>query len=367
MIMNKNINIALVGIGNCSASLIMGLEYYKNVKSTKERIIGLMHNFIGKYVISDIKPIIGFDVDRRKIGKDISEAIFQIPNNTKKFCDIQYQNCLIMKGPILDGVADHMRPYFQVADNQKELSKEDIISTLKNKNIHIIINYAPVGSQKLTEFWANIALESGCAFLNCIPVFIASNPKWSERFRQTNLPIIGDDIKSQCGSTIVNRSLVQMIQDRGGKIVNSWQSNFGGNTDFLNMSSQDRLESKKISKTESISSLIPDNHDQPYVYAGPSGYIQCLNDNKISHMKIDFKIFGDIDCSVDIKLSVEDSPNSAGCVIDCIRLAKIALDRKIGGPLIGPSAYYMKHPARQYSDNIAYQMVEEFINGDREN
>ncbi len=364
--MNK-IKVCIIGVGNCAASLVMGLSYYNNM-GIKENVYGLMHEEIGGYRPYNIEVVASFDVDRRKVGKDLSDAIFSQPNNTKKFSDVPFQNVKVMKGPILDGVSDSMQQWFQVDENQKELSKDEIFSVLEDTNTEIIINYTPVGSQKLTEFWANVALESKCALVNAIPVFISSNGYWAEKFEQANIPIIGDDVKSMVGSTIVNRTLVQMIEDRGGKIDNSWQLNVGGNTDFRNMIDISRLESKKISKTESVKSLIPEkDRENTYVYAGPNGVIDCLNDHKISYMRIDFRIFGNINCSIDLKLSVEDSPNSAGIVIDAIRVAKLALDRKIGGPLIGPSAWMMKHPPIQYKDDIAYQMVEEFINQNSKN
>lgn len=357
--MNNKINVCIVGCGNCANSLLQGLVYYKSITNKNEPAPGLMHNVLGTYLISDIKVVAGFDVDFRKVGKDISNAIFSQPNNTKKFSDVSFLNVDVIKGPVLDGIADHMHNYFQIDENQKELPKDEIISTLKERNTNIIINYLPVGSQRSTEFWASIALESNCAFINAIPQFIASDLKWAEKFRQANLPIIGDDVKSQLGSTIVNRALIQLIIDRGGKIDDSHQINVGGNTDFANMLDQSRLESKKISKTESVKTLIPYNVD---VYAGPNGYISHLKDNKISHMRIDFRIFGDVPCSIDCKLSVEDSPNSSGCIIDAIRIAKIGLDKEIGGPLIGPSAWLMKHPPIQYSDDVAHRLTEDFIN-----
>lgn len=357
--MNK-IKIAIVGMGNCASSLIQGIEYYKNI-TDNEYIPGLMHNNLGGYKISDIKIVAGFDVDKRKIGTDISNAIFEKPNNTKKFSDVPILNVIVNKGPVLDGVAAHMKYDFQVDDKQRELSTHDIVSILKETEAQIIISYLPVGSQLATEFWAQVAIDARCAFINAIPQFIASNNEWADIFKRAGLPIIGDDIKSEVGATIVNRALVQTLIDRGAAIDNSWQLNIGGNTDFKNMLDPSRLVSKKISKTESISTLI--SNEKSYVYAGPNGHINCLNDNKISFMRIDFRIFGNIKCSLDIKLSVEDSPDSGGVMVDAIRIAKIAIDRKIGGTLLGPSAWMMKHPAVQYPDNIAKQMTEDFIKG----
>lgn len=359
----SKIKIAIIGCGNCASSIIQGLEYYKNVKDTDEFIPGLMHKSLGGYDIKDVHIVAAFDVDKRKIGKDISIAIFSEPNCTKKFSDVPFQNVEVMKGPILDGIADHMRPYFQVDESQNELSRDKILDVLKQSGTDILISYLPVGSQKATEFWAQIAIDSGCAFINAIPVFIASNKEWSKKFEDAGLPLLGDDIKSQVGSTITNRYLVQMLIDRGAKIDSMFQTNFGGNTDFRNMTDPSRLISKKISKTESISSLITASSDpKPYVYAGPNGCIDSLHDNKISYMRIDFRIFGNISASIDIKLSVEDSPNSGGVMVDAIRIAKIALDRYIGGVLIGPSAWIFKRPLIQFRDDIAKQMTEDFIN-----
>ncbi len=356
----KKIRCCIVGVGNCASSIVQGLSYYENITDNEKTIPGLTHPMLGGYCPSDIQIVACFDIDKRKVGKDLSEAIFAEPNCTKIFCTVPFLNVEVMKTPVLDGMAPHMKNYFQVDETQRELTKDEILIILKETQTQIIISYLPVGSQLATEFWAQMALDSNIGFINCIPVFIASDPIWADKFKQANIPIIGDDAKSQCGSTIVNRSLVQMIQDRGGKIVNSWQTNFGGNTDFLNMTSENRLKSKKISKTQSISSLLPDNNN--YIYAGPNGFIQCLSDNKISYMRIDFKIFGDVDCHLDIKLDVEDSPNSSGVIIDAIRIVKTAIDRGIGGVLIGPSAWIMKHPIKQFDDNTARQMTEDFIN-----
>lgn len=366
---NNKIKIAIVGIGGCASSLVQGLEYYKNIVDNEKKISGLMHPVLGKYKISDISIVAAFDIDRRKVERSLGRAIFVEPNCTKNIWkEYQFSNdvneVIVQKSPVLDGVADHMKSFFQVDKNQKELTKEEIISLLKKSECKIIISYLPVGSRIATEFWAEIALEAGVGFINCIPEFVASDSEWANKFKEKGIPIMGDDIKSQIGSTITSRYITQMLIDRGVKIDSIYQTNFGGNTDFLNMISQERLKSKKISKTESISSLLPDNdknNDKTFVYAGPNGYIECLKDNKISHMRFDFKIFGEISCSLDCKLSVEDSPNSAGIVVDAIRIMRLALDRKIGGVLIGPSAWLFKHPLEQYSDNIALDMTEKFI------
>ena len=352
-----NIRIAIAGAGNCASSLIQGLEYYKDVKGSDDIIPGLMHNSLGKYLISDIKPVAAFDVDKRKVGKDLSLALFAEPNCTKKFSELPDFDVEVMKGQVLDGVAPHMKDYFQVDEKQKPV---DVASVLKRSKADVLINYLPVGSEKAVKWYASQALEAGCGFINCIPVFIASNEQWAEKFRKAKLPVIGDDIKSLVGATIVHRTLTQMIIDRGAKIDSTYQLNVGGNTDFRNMTDQSRLKSKKISKTESVSSQIP--YDA-YVYAGPNGCIDCLNDNKICHLKLDFKLFGNVPAYIDLKLSVEDSPNSAGVVVDAIRVAKIALDRKIGGPILSASAYFMKHPPQQMREPDSRALLEEFIRG----
>jgi myo-inositol-1-phosphate synthase len=309
------IRIAIAGVGNCASSLIQGLEYYKNISHSDDLVPGLMHNSLGGYLISDIKPVAAFDIDKRKVGTDLSKAIFSEPNCTKKFSDVPNFSVEVMKGQVLDGVAAHMTDYFRVDENQKPV---DVAAILKKTKADILINYLPVGSEEAVKYYATQALVAGCGFINCIPVFIASNKQWADKFRKAKLPIIGDDIKSLVGATIVHRALTQMIVDRGAKIDSTYQLNVGGNTDFRNMTDQARLKSKKISKTESIASQIP--YDA-YVYAGPNGCIDCLNDNKICHLKIDFKLFGNVPAYIDLKLSVEDSPNSAGVVVDAIRVA----------------------------------------------
>lgn len=351
------IRIAIAGVGNCASSLIQGLEYYKHVKNSDELVPGLMHNSLDSYLISDIKPVAAFDVDKRKVGEDLSKAVFSEPNCTKKFSDVREFGVEVMKGEVLDGVASHMKDYFVVDTKQKPV---DVTSILKKTKADVLINYLPVGSEEAVKWYASQALEAGCAFINCIPVFIASDKKWAEKFRKAKLPVIGDDIKSMVGATIVHRTLTQMILDRGAKIDSTYQLNIGGNTDFRNMTDSSRLKSKKISKTESIASQIP--YDA-YVYAGPNGCIDCLKDNKVCHLKIDFKLFGDVPAYIDLKLSVEDSPNSAGVVVDAIRVAKIAMDRKIGGVLLPASAYFMKHPPKQMRENEAREKLEEFIRG----
>ncbi len=364
--MAKQIKIAIVGVGNCSSSLIQGLFYYRN--TGQQGAPGLMHKDIKGYKIPDIKPVAVFDIDKRKVGKDLSLAIFEKPNCTKVFYSkIPNLGVKVKMGPVLDGIASHLKEY-----SEKErliLSKEkpvDVVRELKKSGTEILINYLPVGSQKATEFYAKAALKTGCAFINCVPVFLASDKGWAEKFEKKGLPIVGDDIKSQVGATIIHRILSRLFSERGVKIDRSYQLNFGGNTDFLNMLERARLKSKKISKTESVESQLPKRLSYDDLHIGPSDYIPWLNDNKICFIRIEGRKFGDVPVELELKLSVEDSPNSAGCLIDAIRLAKLALDRKIGGPLISASAYLMKCPPQQFVDEKAREMVEEFIEGKRE-
>jgi len=363
--MSKSINIAIAGIGNCTSSLIQGLFYYKDVKDEKELIPGLMHNLISGYKISDIKVVAAFDIDVRKVGKDLSEAIFALPNNTKVFCkDIPKMGVKVQMGPVLDGVASHMKEYPE--DRTFVVAKEkpvDVVKELKISGAEILINYLPVGSQKAVEYYANCALKAGVAFINCMPVFICSDKKWAEKFEKKNLPVLGDDIKSQIGATIVHRTLCHLFGQRGVIIDRSYQLNFGGNTDFLSMLERKRLKSKKISKTESVESQLSKRLSYDNLHIGPSDWIPWLKDNKICFIRIEGRKFGNVPVEVELRLSVEDSPNSAGCVIDAIRLAKLASDRGVGGSLISASAYLMKRPPVQFSDEKAREMMEEFIIG----
>lgn len=366
--MKKEIRIAIAGVGNCASSLIQGLFYYKNVNSNHDMVPGLMHNVLGGYKISDIKPVAAFDVDFRKVGKDLSEAIFSKPNCTKVFCkDIPRMGVTVKRGPTLDGVAKHMEEFpedraFRVSDEKPV----DVTKVLKETKTDVLINYMPVGSEEATKYYANCALKAKCAFVNCMPVFIASDHQWEERFRKAGLPIIGDDIKSQIGSTIVHRVLTKLFADRGMKIDRTYQLNTGGNTDFLNMIERTRLKSKKISKTEAVQSQTPKRLKDENIHIGPSDYVPWQKDNKIGFIRIEGRHFGDVPMDLELRLSVEDSPNSAGIVIDALRCAKLGMDRGVGGALISPSSYFMKHPPQQYPDSVAKQMVEEFIKGERE-
>src|SRR3989338_1387555 len=367
--MAKEIRVAIAGVGNCSSSLVQGVEYYRNVTANDEAISGLMHNVFGGYKISDIKFVAAFDVDKRKIGKDLSEAIFEKPNCTTVFQkDVPKLNVVVQKGPVLDGVAGHMKDYpaeraFLVDEKQKPV---DVAAELKKAEADVLINYMPLGSEEATKYYAQCCLETGTAMVNCMPVFIASNPDWEKRFRDKGLPIVGDDIKSQVGATITHRVLAKLFADRGVKVDRTYQLNFGGNTDFLTMLERKRLKSKKLSKTEAVQANFPVPLHPDNIHIGPSDYVPWQNDNKVCFIRIEGRKFGDVPIELELRLSVEDSPNSAGVAIDAIRCAKLGLDRKIAGPLLSISSYTMKHPLQQLPDSVARQMVEEFIKGERE-
>lgn len=357
------IRVAIAGVGNCASSLVQGIEYYRN-NGTKQ-IIGLMNENLGGYRPQDLKFVVAFDIDKRKVGKDISEAIFESPNCTKTiYKNVPKFGANVMMGPVLDGFASHMGDYSE--DRRFVVSDEkpcDVVSELKNHKVDVLINYMPVGSEKATKFYAEAALEAGVAFVNCMPVFIASNEEWAKRFEDAGIPIVGDDIKSQLGATIVHRVLTKLFQDRGVIVDRTYQLNTGGNTDFLNMLEKDRLKSKKISKTEAVQSQLDVPLHADNIHIGPSDYVPWLNDNKLCFLRLEGRGFGDIPLNLELRLSVEDSPNSAGVAIDAIRCAKLGLDRKIGGPLTSISSYTMKHPLIQYSDSEAKIKVEDFISG----
>lgn len=365
-----NIKIAVVGLGNCASSLIQGIEYYKNKNS--DDAIGLMHWDIGGYKPSDIEVVAAFDIDKRKVGKDVADAIFELPNCTTVFCgDIPKTKTIVKMGQILDGMADHMKDYdekhsFVLAD-EDELSKEDIVNELKNSGTEVFLNYLPVGSEKAVRFYAECALEAGVAFVNNMPVFIASDPVWAKRFEKAGIPIIGDDIKAQLGATITHRTLADLFSKRGVKLERTYQLNTGGNTDFLNMLNRNRLASKKVSKTEAVQSVTAQRLDEDDIHIGPSDYVPWQKDNKLCFLRMEGKLFGDVPMDIELRLSVEDSPNSAGVVIDAVRCCKLALERGVGGVLYSPSAFFMKHPAKQFTDDEAFNMTEEFIAGTRDN
>lgn len=355
------IRVAIIGVGNCASALVQGVEYYKNAKED-ETVPGLMHvNFSG-YHVRDIKFVAAFEVDQRKIGKDLAEAIFTKPNCCAKFADVPYLGVKVLPGPILDGVAEHMREPFNVYD-EREIKPVNVVEVLKETGAEILINYLPVGSYHATRFYAQAALDAGCAFINCIPEFIASDPIWGRKFEDKGLPVAGDDVKSQLGATILHRNLVKLCIDRGVLVDETYQLNIGGNTDFLNMTVEERLKTKRISKTEAVTSLVP--YKLP-TRIGPSDYVPFLGDKKICYITLKGRKFGNLPVTITAKLEVEDSPNSAGVVIDVIRAVKLALDRKIAGPLISISSYAFKHPPVQVPDSVAKEWVEEFIRGNRE-
>ncbi len=363
--MNK-IKIAIAGIGNCASSLIQGIHYYKG--KSGDDAIGLMHWDIGGFKPYDIEVVAAIDIDKRKVGKDVSEAMFALPNNTTTFCeDIPEMGVKVMMGKVNDGVADHMKQYEEkyrfVISDQKESSKKDIVNELKKSGAEMLLNYLPVGSEEAVKFYAECALEAEVGFINNMPVFIASNNEWAEKFRRKNIPIIGDDVKAQLGATITHRILTDLFNKRGVKLERTYQLNTGGNTDFLNMLNHHRLSSKRISKTEAVQSVAGHRLDPENIHIGPSDYVPWQKDNKVCFLRMEGKLFGDVPMNLEMRLSVEDSPNSAGVAIDAIRCMKLALIRGKGGILYSPSSFFMKHPPKQFTDEVAYRMTEEFIAG----
>ena len=365
----SKIKVAIIGIGNCASSLIQGIHYYR--EKTQQDAIGLMHWEIGGYIPGDIEVVAAFDVDKRKVGLDVNEAIFSKPNCTTVFrADIPQSGVKVRMGKILDSFSEHMNNYdekrtFVLAD-EPEPTEEEILKILKASGAEILLNYLPVGSEEATRFYAGCALKGGLALVNNIPVFIASDPEgpWARHFEKAGLPLIGDDIKSQLGATITHRTLTDLFKKRGVKLERTYQLNTGGNTDFLNMLNRDRLVSKKVSKTEAVQAVADRRIEDDNIHVGPSDYVPWQNDNKVCFIRMEGKLFGDIPMNLEMRLSVEDSPNSAGVAIDSIRCAKLALDRKQSGVLTAPSAYFCKHPLKQFTDDEAYAMTEAFIKGE---
>ncbi|MCS7199507.1 MAG: inositol-3-phosphate synthase [Caldimicrobium sp.] len=367
--MSKKVRLAIVGVGNCASSLVQGIFYYraKSVDTHK----GLMFPDIGGYKPGDIDIVAAWDVDARKVGKDLSEAIFAPPNCTTIFYrDVPYLGVKVRKGKVLDGVAKHMKEFPEektfVISPEKEDELEEVVAHLKEVKADVLISYVPVGAEESARFYAEACLHAGVAFVNAMPTFIVSDPQWAKRFEERGIPAVGDDIKSQLGATILHRSLIQLFVDRGIPIKRTYQLNFGGNTDFLNMLERGRLATKKISKTEAVSTLIPYDIGWENIHIGPSDWVPWLKDKKIAYIRIEGEHFGGVPMSVEVRLEVEDSPNSAGSAIDAIRCAKLAKDRGIGGSLISISAYTMKHPPKQFPDHVARKMVIEFIEGKRD-
>jgi myo-inositol-1-phosphate synthase len=352
------INVAIIGVGNCASSLVQGVHYYKDAKED-EFVPGLMHVNLGGYYISDINFVAAFDIDKNKVGKDLAQAIFTKPNNTIKFCDVPKANIRVERGMTHDGLGKYLSQIITKAPGPTA----NIVDILKKTETDVVINYLPVGSEEATKWYVEQVLTAGCGFINCIPVFTAREPYWQNRFAEHRLPLIGDDIKSQVGATITHRLLTKLFRDRGVKLERTYQLNFGGNTDFYNMLERERLESKKISKTNAVTSqldyvLEPDN-----IYVGPSDYVPWLADRKFCYIKMEGRTFGDVPLNLELKMEVWDSPNSAGVVIDAIRCCKLALDRGLSGTVVGPSAYFMKSPPIQYSDEEARVKTEAFIAG----
>ena len=351
-----NINVAIIGVGNCASSLIQGVYYYKKAKETSF-VPGLMHVNLGGYHISDINFVAAFDIDKNKVGKDLAEAIFTPPNNTFKFTEVPSTGVKIQRRMTHDGLGKYLSQITEKAPG----STVDIVKILKETQTNVVLNYLPVGSEEAAKWYIEQVLAAGCGFVNCIPVFIAREKYWQKRFEEMGLPVIGDDVKSQVGATIVHRVLTRLFRDRGVKLERTYQLNFGGNTDFLNMLERERLESKKISKTTSVTSQLDYKLDPGDIHVGPSDYVPWLKDRKFCHIRMEGRTFGDVPLNLELKLEVWDSPNSAGVVIDAIRCCKLALDRGLKGALIAPSAYFMKSPPVQYTDDEARRMVEEFI------
>ena len=354
----EKIRLAIVGVGNCASALVQGLEFYRDAP-VGEPVPGLMHVKLGPYHVSDVEIVAAFDVDGKKVGRDVSEAIVSEPNNTIRFADVPPLGVDVLRGPTLDGLGQYYREVVTESSDEPV----DVSAALREARAQVVVNYLPVGSEIAAKHYAQAALEAGAAFVNCMPVFIASDREWARRFHEAGVPIVGDEIKSQVGATIVHRILAKLFEDRGVKLERTSQLNFGGNMDFMNMLERERLTSKKISKTQSVQSQLRKGLDKGDIHIGPSDYVPWLDDRKWAHIRLEGSEFGNVPLSLELKLEVWDSPNSAGIVIDAVRCARLAMDRGVAGPLIGPSAYFMKSPPVQFSDDAAREMVEEFILG----
>ncbi|WP_414684987.1 inositol-3-phosphate synthase [Mycobacterium sp.] len=354
-----SVRVAIVGVGNCASSLIQGTEYYRDA-DPNDRVPGLMHVVFGDYHVSDITFVAAFDVDAKKVGMDLAEAIVASENNTLRLCDVPPTGVTVQRGPTFDGLGQ----YYREIIDESPADPVDVAQTLRDAQVDVVVSYLPVGSEQADKFYAQAAIDAGCAFVNALPVFIASNPEWAQKFTDAGLPIVGDDIKSQVGATIVHRALAKLFEDRGVELLRTYQLNFGGNMDFMNMLERTRLVSKKISKTQSVTSQIPHEMQRSDVHIGPSDHVPWLDDRKWAYIRLEGRSFGDAPLNAELKLEVWDSPNSAGVIIDAVRAAKIAKDRGIGGPLLSASSYFMKSPPQQYADHDAKQAVEAFIRGE---
>ena len=355
---NNKVRVAIIGVGNCASSLVQGIQFYKQA-ADDTAVPGVMHTRLGDYHISDIEFTLGIDVNATKVGKDLSEAILAEPNNTYRFAEVPRLNVPVVRGMTHDGLGKYLSGIIKKAPGPTA----DIVGLLKETKTDVVINFLPVGSEMATKWYVEQAIEAGCAFVNGIPVFIASSDYWAKRFKDAGLPVLGDDIKSQVGATILHRALATLFVDRGVRIDRTYQLNFGGNTDFLNMLERERLESKKISKTNAVTSMIPYDLDPGNVHVGPSDHVPWLTDRKWAYIRMEGTTFGDVPLNVELKLEVWDSPNSAGVMIDAIRCAKIALDRELSGPIVGPSSYFFKTPPKQFRDELSRTKLEDFIAG----
>src|SRR5947209_2852494 len=353
-----SVKVAIVGVGNCAASLVQGVHYYRDADESSS-VPGLMHVRFGEYHVSDIQFVAAFDVDAKKVGRDLSEAIVASANNTISICDVPPLGVTVARGHTLDGLGEYYRDIITESDEPPV----DVAEVLRESGADVLVSYLPVGSEQADRFYAQACLDAGVAFVNAIPVFIASDPEWADKFTRAGVPIVGDDIKSQVGATIVHRTLARLFEDRGTTIDHTYQLNFGGNMDFMNMLERTRLKSKKISKTQSVTSQIDQGISDRDVHIGPSDHVPWLEDRKWAFIRLEGRNFGDVPLTVELKLEVHDSPNSAGVIIDAVRCAKIAMDRGIGGPLHGPSAYFMKSPPVQYRDEVAREMVQDYADG----
>jgi len=356
-----SIRVAIVGVGNCAASLVQGVEYYRNADAS-QRVPGLMHVQLGDYHISDIEFVAAFDVDGKKVGRDLAEAIGASENNTIRICDVPPSGVTVQRGHTYDGLGRYYREMIEESTD----NPVDVVAALREARVDVLICYLPVGSEDAARFYAQCAIDANVAFVNALPVFIAGTPEWAEKFRAAGVPIIGDDIKSQVGATITHRVLAKLFEDRGVTLDRTMQLNVGGNMDFMNMLERDRLESKKISKTQAVTSNLQHDLGKRNVHIGPSDYVAWLDDRKWAYVRLEGRAFGDVPLSLEYKLEVWDSPNSAGVIIDALRCAKIAKDRGVGGPILGPSSYFMKSPPVQYRDDVAAQLVESFIRGEEQ-
>jgi myo-inositol-1-phosphate synthase len=354
----SKVRVAIVGVGNCASSLVQGLEYYKDA-ADDARVPGLMHVRFGDYHVADVEVVAAFDVDAKKVGVDVCEAIFSSENNTIKFAEVPPLGVTVQRGPTLDGLGEYYRQIITESDDPVV----DVVAALRESRADVLVSYLPVGSEEADRFYAQCAIDAKVGFVNALPVFIASDPAWAAKFTDAGVPIVGDDIKSQVGATITHRVLAKLFEDRGVELLRTYQLNFGGNMDFMNMLERTRLQSKKISKTQSVTSQVPHEMEKAAVHIGPSDHVPWLDDRKFAYVRLEGKSFGDVPLNLEYKLEVWDSPNSAGVIIDALRACKIAKDRGIGGPIISASSYFMKSPPEQYGDDVCRDLVEKFIAG----